>query len=824
MEYSMEIQQRTEDISGIRFFYAGKILLFILVGLLPVWFIPSSINIEMGREVTLGILIFLGAICWLLAVLGTGEIRYHRSLLLFAAFLLLFAAGTSVIFSPVPFVSLFFADALAERFLTLLLGVVLFLLTSNLLRTEGDVMLSSGILLAAGTAAGIITLLRFAAGVSVWGRFFSFAAPVEFNVIGTINGLAVFFSVLLVMAVALVAANRPLPEGKAARWIRPLAFLAIIVFLGNLLFINFRMAWIILLGSSIFLFGLMFKEGAASPRRMDSRQWMTVMILALAVAMVMFQVQPFKGLGAPTEISPNLGATWSVAKAVFKEGPRQLLFGTGPGTFSLVWSQWRDPSINQSVFWGIRFHQGFSWVSTLLSTTGFFGFAAFLFYLGVGLFLFIRRVLTSSVGENPLVKSFLAGSAALGIAAFLYPANLSLLLLLFFSFGALAFLLRAEGARWWELGEHAVRFEMPWAVFLSSLTAVFLISLAVAGVYFEANRLRASLLQQKGIAELNRGDLDASISSFERASGLEDGNFRNYQMLVQARIEKIRELIRRAAGGENVQQDFQSAVSLAIRDSEKTVELHPRESTLWRLQGTLYELIIPFIQGSERFAFSAYDRAAEFDPLNPSIFVEKGRAGLVFADRIQFVQNQVKAEDREGFERERAAAIEDAEAALKKAVEVKPDLAAAHFLLAQAALRRGSITSAIQNAENAKLAAPFDTGVGFQLGLLYYQQNEFGRAREEFERVVSLNPNYSNARYFLGLIYDRGGEKERAIGEFEKIRQLNADNQEVEKILDNLRSGKSALASIVPPQKPPEERKELPLGEREEGPARDKKR
>ena len=78
---------------------------------------------------------------------------------------------------------------------------------------------------------------------------------------------------------------------------------------------------------------------------------------------------------------------------------------------------------------------------------------------------------------------------------------------------------------------------------------------------------------------------------------------------------------------------------------------------------------------------------------------------------------------------------------------------------------------------------------------------------------MSLNENYSNARYFLGLIYDRKGVKDRSIEEFVKIEAINPDNQEVKKILTNLRSGRGALDGIVPPAPPPERRAETPVRE-----------
>jgi hypothetical protein len=56
------------------------------------------------------------------------------------------------------------------------------------------------------------------------------------------------------------------------------------------------------------------------------------------------------------------------------------------------------------------------------------------------------------------------------------------------------------------------------------------------------------------------------------------------------------------------------------------------------------------------------------------------------------------------------------------------------------------------------------------------------------------------------LIYDKQGAREEAISQFEKIQELNPNNEEVKKILANLRAKKSALEGIIPGQPPIEEK------------------
>ena len=67
-------------------------------------------------------------------------------------------------------------------------------------------------------------------------------------------------------------------------------------------------------------------------------------------------------------------------------------------------------------------------------------------------------------------------------------------------------------------------------------------------------------------------------------------------------------------------------------------------------------------------------------------------------------------------------------------------------------------------------------------------------AVETLEKALFLNPSFANARYFLGLSYERIGKKELAIKEFEKIITTNPDNEEVLRIIANLKAGHPAFS------------------------------
>lgn len=805
-------------------------MLYAIALLLPLWFIPLPIEIEFGREMTFGALIALGVIFWLLGILKEGKLHFIRSPLLYAGLLLLLVWGASTVFALEPFVSLMFADPIGEKFSTLLLGFFLFLLASNMRKSREGTGIFIFLLIVSGTLTGLVSAAQLFSGISLYGKIFSFAGSIEFNPVGTIYGLAIFYTLLLATVIGLLISHAHAWKG----WVNATLLVSALVFAVNLLLVNYQVSWIILLGSMIVLFALVFRQhqsvfgfesasiatgDEATGKKLGWRYWATLSILVFSIVMILMPGRIYKKVNLRPEVTPAFGATLGITQSVFKEGIKSTLIGSGPGLFGLDWVKYKDPSLNKTIFWDVRFNQGSSWVTTIPSTVGILGTLAFLLFIFLALFIFLRQFLAEQNQETVYSSGLFLGFTASVIAAFLYPVNLTFLLYFFAVLGVLSSTLvstKSEGAVSRTLGvyEENYTFKSPWALFLSSLAIIFLVSIGIAILYFDINRFRSSYKYQEGSVALQHGGVSEAVAALEKTAELDSRNFRSFSNLVLVRMEKIRSLIQKASVGEHVEQDFQAQVQIAIQNSQRAVTLFPSEPSLWRTQGSLYELIVPYIQGSERQAVSSYKKAADLDPLNPSIWVDLGRTGLLYAEKIRVFSTQGTV-DKKQSEQAYIGTLKEARAALERAIQLKSDLAGAHFLLAQVATKEGNPQAAIQSAENAKLSAPFDIGIAFQLGMLHYQANDLTRAEQEFLRAIGLNSNYSNARYFLGLIYDRKGEKGRAISEFQIVQSLNPGNEEVKRILANLRAGKPALASIVPPASPPEKRKTTPVEEKE---------
>ncbi|MCA9362449.1 hypothetical protein KC906_03660, partial [Candidatus Kaiserbacteria bacterium] len=97
------------------------------------------------------------------------------------------------------------------------------------------------------------------------------------------------------------------------------------------------------------------------------------------------------------EVRPSLEATMNIAQAVYNGN---ALLGIGPNRFADAWRQYKDPSINETIFWETDFSAGNGYVPTLFVTTGLLGGVLVLvFHLGF-LYLGYRMLLRSTQRDS----------------------------------------------------------------------------------------------------------------------------------------------------------------------------------------------------------------------------------------------------------------------------------------------------------------------------------------------------------------------------------------------------------------------------------------
>lgn len=786
--------------------------------LLPLLILPFG-GSELFRVTVFSVLIFLAFGSQLVKGLRTGSISYTKSPLNVAVSVFVAVSAFSTFFSGASSAAFGSSDVISERFLSIIVYALLYVLAISALRSKDTPIIFMLSMITGGTLAGIVSFAQY------FGLYlpFDFTHRIDFNAIGTLNGLALYYGFLFAVVVGILLRVLKQP---GVRTLKIGLWVAFVILLLNLIVINFLNAWILLLASIIFIawffmIGLEKERGRQAATESLLREPSFFILAALFViplAFIFIRVPLFSSISIPLEVSPSFSATWDIAIKVLKPGVVQGLFGIGPGTFSYSYGTFHDSLINLTNFWTIRFGQGYSFLLTALSTTGGVGFLAILGIVVAGVFS-VGRALLASYPRHPFAGGIIGGSIFLVLAWFVYPANFALMLSAFILLG-LAVGVTAPEKETFLWGVRDVHWKTPWSVFLSSLGIIFLLGATFGGIAYEVQRYRAALTSEHALTLIQqKGDLDGGIERLTKAASLDSKNDQYHRFIAQARFLKIQNIISAALGSapsSSIQADFQREVSASIAALQQAIQLNPLESINFRTAGSIYETLIPFVPGADQSAVNSYTRAAQLEPVNPLIFAEIARVYVTIADTAQNLANQPQASSDQSkmYNEMHARSLESATATLKRTIELKGDFATGHFLLAQVALRQGKTDEAIKNTENARRAAPQDIGILFQLGLLYYQNKQYSRAEEAFSSALALNENYSNARYFLGILLDRRGQKSEAIKQFEKILTFNPGNTEVQKILTNIRAGKAALNGIAPPES--KTRKEAPVKENSE--------
>jgi len=102
--------------------------------------------------------------------------------------------------------------------------------------------------------------------------------------------------------------------------------------------------------------------------------------------------------------------------------------------------------------------------------------------------------------------------------------------------------------------------------------------------------------------------------------------------------------------------------------------------------------------------------------------------------------------------------VDGAEQVLRRALEVNSDLAKTHFFLGVVLKTNGRYDEALERLRKASSLYPKDRVVLNQLGRVLFLQRQFAAARDEFVKVLAIDPEDLQAHYNLMLCYQGLGD------------------------------------------------------------------
>jgi len=752
----------------------GNLCIFLLVGLTPLFFLPNTL-FPLGTNKTFlaTVLLGVGFISYLINCLKTGQIVFPKSLLSLSVLVFLAAAGLSTLFSRSVPSSVYGKLHHPNSFLAFILYAIAFLLTATFLERKNIKKLA----LVFFSSLFLTTLFGL---LEILGKFvfpWPFTRQAGFNTIGSTSSWAVFLAFGLMIIISTLA------FGKARRISKILLSALGLLVLAGLIITNYFYIWLILA-----LVVVLFTAYRFIREPKVNSALLIASIFLLFFAFVSRTFTPLFSL--PTEIRPSLLTSLNTTG-------ENIILGSGPATFNYSWQLHRPVSLNQTILWPVKFNQGFSFLATLPTTLGILGFAAVLFLI----FAFVWEGAKSKRKRLPSFP-IVSGIVFLIIAWAFFPSFFTGQLFLFMGLGIMSFFsdakVKAPLLRKSSFYNLAV---LGLIIMLTSASLVFL--------YSFGQKYAAAAHYRKAITSPN---LNQALRESIKAQRLDPSSDQYLRTLSQLLILQTNRLIRQNSSSTStipakIKGRVQNTLAAAIQIARKATRVNPADSQNWENLAGIYENLIGALKNAGDLAVKNYKKAQELDPQNPQEPVNIARVLIASSDFV-------KKKDKVLWQKK----LDEAKQQIEKSLSLKRDYSPAHFLMAAIYMREGKTKEAIGKLKLAEASSPFDYGLAFQLGLIYYNQKDFLKARQEFERAVKINPNYSNARYFLGLIYDRQGKKKAALKEFEAIAKLNPKNKQIKKIISNLKQGKGALENMTSLSKPPAKTLKPPIPEKQSSP------
>ena len=782
----------------MKFFNPEKLAAFFfyaLVFLMPIFALPLAVApIASGKAILFFGGILLTAFFWIFSALAKGSVKIPKSALLVSLGAVVSVWLASAFYSGNAGLSLLGKLYDLDTFSVMLAAALALFFGSVIFQSEKKVFGFYFLLFCSSFVVFLFQLLHLFFGINIIPfNIFPYATS---NLIGGWNDFSIFFGFIGLASLAF------LEMAKLGKGLRFFLFVLLIMSFLAMVSANFFNNWVIFGSFSLLiLIVAMFKSRfEEQTKALGVKNFLRISLFVLA-AVVFFTL--FRGTAgninnilktSSTEIRPSWSATLDITKKSLKGN---AVLGTGPNTFVYDWLKFKPVAVNNTIFWNARFSSGFGYLPSMAATTGILGIAAIVFFLA--LFLNYGRKSISYKKEDTLAMVSFLGAAYLWTFIVLYAPGLLVFTMAFIMTGVFLASLANNG----KIGVAEISFSGPLRQSSSEarktktgmvfmIIGIILLIGTVSSAYLYSRKLLALNNYSQALSLFEKtGDIDKTGKKLTKAVGM-DKQDEYYRALSELGLISLNKIIaNKDLPADKALAIFKDNLGITIAYAREAARLNPADPVNWMQLGRVYESVVALkVEKADEAALNSYAEAFKVSPLDPSPFIASARV---------FMQINKAGE---------------AKKYLQSALNIKPDFADALFMLAQIEAQAGNLKEAILRMEQTAAVSPNNFGVFFQLGLLQYQNNNLSAARSAFERTVGLNGDYANARYFLGLIYDRQGLKEKAVEQFVQIQKTNPNNEEVKKILSNLKNGRSALAEIAPPA--PENREEPPISEKEQ--------
>ncbi|OGL61696.1 hypothetical protein A3C09_03455 [Candidatus Uhrbacteria bacterium RIFCSPHIGHO2_02_FULL_47_44] len=774
---------------------------YVLLFLLPIVFLPWSQDVlEPNKQIVLVVLTVVGLVAWFGSMVSQKRCEFRSGLVNSLPLIFLFFVLISSFFSKANYQS-WVGQSSQEyaSFLSTAIFVCIFYLFVNVHKDVVAQRRSLVALLLSASIAGIFSVLQF---FRVFSLPFAFAKSASFNTVGTMGGLTVFLLVTLFIGLALwlvshEGSDRVISSGVAGMLTRALIFVVFVSTLVSLVALDYWAFWVLTIVGVLLLtsFGFLQTKEFPSPRKF------VLPLLLLFVSLFFLFLPSPVSFHLPVLVAPSFGTSSQVAKSTLVENVPSLFFGAGPGTFSYQYQLFKPMSINSSSLWSHVFDRGTSAFLTRFSDIGLLGMLAWLVCMGWIGCLAIKRLVSARDHQTwKMTYVLFVGWSLLLVAQFLSSSNLTLEFLLWAMSGMLVAHLLS--------GVWHVNFaRSPKLGLLASFLFVFVFIGMFAAIFLMGEKFLAEKAFTNAVAlDAKQGQTQnviqhlATATKFNRLSDVYARNL-SFALLSHA-SQKMRAVGTEKLTAEQT-KEISQIVSASMQEGVRAASLEPNKVGNWQLLGAMYRETMSFVQNGEDLAANAFANTMRLEPINPAHSVDLARVYLAVADRAHTLKASKDPEQAKAAAEQEQKLLASAEQALNQAIKLKGDYLPAHYYLAATYEREGKIAQATARLVALTKNTPSDIGLGFELAQMYLRAKKYDAAKQELERLIKINPDYSNGLWYLASIYEIQKNPQKSIELVQKVVELNPENKVAQERLRKLQAGEVTTTIPEPIQPQP---------------------
>jgi tetratricopeptide (TPR) repeat protein len=610
------------------------------------------------------------------------------------------------------------------------------------------------------------------------------AQYIPLSSIGSIGGLGIFFSIMVIFLTVAVLKMVENENGRKIFRKITIGFLLFVLLLDLFLILSIStyVPWIgLFIGVAMFLIYVLSK--IVRPHR--TWIWLPMVLFIVVMIIRMIGSVSLVKVNLPIEVNPDsffggYRVSWDIAKSSFKN---KFFLGSGPATYSYDFSLFRPQYFNGTQFYNFRFSQGSGFFFESISTIGGLGIF-FLAILGLSYLSICFYLISREKEKNKLYSLGIFSSAIIILTdVFLSKTDGTMFIFAVFLeiFSLVAILLESEAEpKYLALSLKASpKFALALAFVFMVVCAgvaflfVFLGKIYVADIYAGIAAKEITQNQDDSIVKMDKAiNYYGQESAYYTKAGIYYMALANNEALKpadQVNIDKIRQYINYAANAANV------GVSMN-KNSIETIEALAQ----------IFENSGSYVADSLKLTEDAYKKALELEPHNPDFYLKLGQIKLVDASTQK--DNSSKN-----------ALFGEAKNYFQKAIDEKNDFAPAYYQLSlvQDALK-DTDSAIISETKAVNLTGGKNADYLISLGNMYRlrgKNDDLKSAEAIFKLVTGSDDKNINAHFYLGMTYEKDKNKDAAKGEYQKVIDLlpqqNSDDvkKQLQKMMSNIDKG-----------------------------------